>query len=237
MLLNSVTLASKRCSLTTYRALHSLTRPGLLMLHLFMVSRVPTPNTLKSLNRMHPFYSCHLFFAIANNESDCGLKHGDQWNINVFGENCKLWNIFFAWYRAGNQLCSLCSSRHLFLIGLNCGINGVSECNLCSWDRTMCNWWLDVIVLRAPCESNWSCLWCHFIVPLCVYAFLCIFDTNATVSLSLSLSALSAQIIQRQLEQVEEKQRQLEERGVAVEKALRGEAGNNLLLTPSYIWI
>ena len=33
------------------------------------------------------------------------------------------------------------------------------------------------------------------------------------------------QIIQRQLEQVEEKQRQLEERGVAVEKALRGEAG------------
>uniref|UniRef100_A0A8C6L4I2 F-actin monooxygenase n=1 Tax=Nothobranchius furzeri TaxID=105023 RepID=A0A8C6L4I2_NOTFU len=36
-----------------------------------------------------------------------------------------------------------------------------------------------------------------------------------------------AQIIQRQLEQVEEKQRQLEERGVAVEKALRGEAGNN----------
>lgn len=34
------------------------------------------------------------------------------------------------------------------------------------------------------------------------------------------------QIIQRQLEQVEEKQRQLEERGVAVEKALRGEAGN-----------
>uniref|UniRef100_A0A8C7QRW6 F-actin monooxygenase n=1 Tax=Oncorhynchus mykiss TaxID=8022 RepID=A0A8C7QRW6_ONCMY len=34
-----------------------------------------------------------------------------------------------------------------------------------------------------------------------------------------------AQIIQRQLEQVEEKQRMLEERGVAVEKALRGEAG------------
>ncbi|XP_035381066.1 protein-methionine sulfoxide oxidase mical3a isoform X8 [Electrophorus electricus] len=34
-----------------------------------------------------------------------------------------------------------------------------------------------------------------------------------------------AQIIQRQLEQVEEKQRHLEERGVAVEKALRGEAG------------
>ncbi|KAJ8269534.1 hypothetical protein COCON_G00121410 [Conger conger] len=34
-----------------------------------------------------------------------------------------------------------------------------------------------------------------------------------------------AQIIQRQLEQVEEKQRYLEERGVAVEKALRGEAG------------
>uniref|UniRef100_A0A8C8ZX75 F-actin monooxygenase n=1 Tax=Prolemur simus TaxID=1328070 RepID=A0A8C8ZX75_PROSS len=34
-----------------------------------------------------------------------------------------------------------------------------------------------------------------------------------------------AQIIQRQLEQVEERQRQLEERGVAVEKALRGEAG------------
>ncbi|CAN0423987.1 unnamed protein product [Lampetra fluviatilis] len=34
-----------------------------------------------------------------------------------------------------------------------------------------------------------------------------------------------AQIIQRQLEEVEEKQRALEERGVAVEKALRGEAG------------
>lgn len=36
------------------------------------------------------------------------------------------------------------------------------------------------------------------------------------------------QIIQRQLEQVEEKQRRLEERGVAVEKALRGEAGSVL---------
>lgn len=36
---------------------------------------------------------------------------------------------------------------------------------------------------------------------------------------------LLVQIIQRQLEQVEEKQRRLEERGVAVEKALRGEAG------------
>ncbi|XP_060745041.1 protein-methionine sulfoxide oxidase mical3b isoform X3 [Tachysurus vachellii] len=34
-----------------------------------------------------------------------------------------------------------------------------------------------------------------------------------------------AQIIQRQLEQVEMKQRQLEEKGIAVEKALRGEAG------------
>ncbi|PNJ08523.1 MICAL3 isoform 4, partial [Pongo abelii] len=33
-----------------------------------------------------------------------------------------------------------------------------------------------------------------------------------------------AQIIQRQLQQVEERQRRLEERGVAVEKALRGEA-------------
>uniref|UniRef100_A0AAX7UM38 BMERB domain-containing protein n=1 Tax=Astatotilapia calliptera TaxID=8154 RepID=A0AAX7UM38_ASTCA len=33
-----------------------------------------------------------------------------------------------------------------------------------------------------------------------------------------------AQMIQRQLQQVEEKQRQLEERGVMVEKALRGEA-------------
>lgn len=39
-----------------------------------------------------------------------------------------------------------------------------------------------------------------------------------------------AQIIQRQLEQVEEKQRQLEERGVAVEKALRGEAGTVCVL-------
>uniref|UniRef100_A0A803VNR4 F-actin monooxygenase n=1 Tax=Ficedula albicollis TaxID=59894 RepID=A0A803VNR4_FICAL len=45
-----------------------------------------------------------------------------------------------------------------------------------------------------------------------------------------------AQIIQRQLEQVEEKQRQLEERGVAVEKALRGEAGihHNLLWFPLF---
>lgn len=38
-------------------------------------------------------------------------------------------------------------------------------------------------------------------------------------------------MIQRQLEQVEEKQRQLEERGVAVEKALRGEAGKHSLFT------
>lgn len=42
---------------------------------------------------------------------------------------------------------------------------------------------------------------------------------------------LIPQIIQRQLEQVEEKQRQLEERGVAVEKALRGEAGISLFLS------
>ncbi|XP_040201288.1 F-actin-monooxygenase MICAL3 isoform X14 [Rana temporaria] len=41
-----------------------------------------------------------------------------------------------------------------------------------------------------------------------------------------------AQIIQRQLEQVEEKQRQLEERGVAVEKALRGEAVDPIVGTP-----
>ncbi|KAM9571974.1 protein-methionine sulfoxide oxidase mical3a-like isoform 6-T6 [Salvelinus alpinus] len=41
-----------------------------------------------------------------------------------------------------------------------------------------------------------------------------------------------AQIIQRQLEQVEEKQRQLEERGVAVEKALRGEAVEPFVGTP-----
>uniref|UniRef100_UPI0037E9608E protein-methionine sulfoxide oxidase mical3a isoform X2 n=1 Tax=Semicossyphus pulcher TaxID=241346 RepID=UPI0037E9608E len=41
-----------------------------------------------------------------------------------------------------------------------------------------------------------------------------------------------AQIIQRQLEQVEEKQRQLEERGVAVEKALRGEAVEPFVVTP-----
>lgn len=33
------------------------------------------------------------------------------------------------------------------------------------------------------------------------------------------------QMIQRQLQQVEVKQRELEERGVMVEKALRGEAG------------
>ncbi|KAG9466590.1 hypothetical protein GDO78_016363 [Eleutherodactylus coqui] len=41
-----------------------------------------------------------------------------------------------------------------------------------------------------------------------------------------------AQIIQRQLEQVEEKQRQLEEHGVAVEKALRGEAVDPIVGTP-----
>nr|XP_033806797.1 F-actin-monooxygenase MICAL3 isoform X15 [Geotrypetes seraphini] len=41
-----------------------------------------------------------------------------------------------------------------------------------------------------------------------------------------------AQIIQRQLEQVEEKQHQLEERGVAVEKALRGEAVESNAGTP-----
>lgn len=48
---------------------------------------------------------------------------------------------------------------------------------------------------------------------------------------------MSAQIIQRQLEQVEEKQRQLEERGVAVEKALRGEAGNNLFSFHIHIFL
>lgn len=35
-------------------------------------------------------------------------------------------------------------------------------------------------------------------------------------------------MIQRQLQQVEEQQRQLEKRGVMVEKALRGEAGTCL---------
>uniref|UniRef100_A0ACB8FMV8 [F-actin]-monooxygenase mical3 n=1 Tax=Sphaerodactylus townsendi TaxID=933632 RepID=A0ACB8FMV8_9SAUR len=45
-----------------------------------------------------------------------------------------------------------------------------------------------------------------------------------------------AQIIQRQLEQVEEKQRQLEERGVAVEKALRGEADNKMAGTPPRLY-
>lgn len=52
---------------------------------------------------------------------------------------------------------------------------------------------------------------------------------------NVTLTCLSLQIIQRQLEQVEEKQRQLEERGVAVEKALRGEAGKNLSLIRSCI--
>lgn len=47
-------------------------------------------------------------------------------------------------------------------------------------------------------------------------------------SVSERARGLLFQIIQRQLEQVEEKQRQLEEKGVAVEKALRGEAGNVL---------
>lgn len=66
--------------------------------------------------------------------------------------------------------------------------------------------------------------------PLCVSA--CVhFIINVTPR------CLSVQIIQRQLEQVEEKQRQLEERGVAVEKALRGEAGNNLSLFSSYIYL
>lgn len=55
--------------------------------------------------------------------------------------------------------------------------------------------------------------------------------------INVTLRRLSVQIIQRQLEQVEEKQRQLEERGVAVEKALRGEAGNNLSLLSSYIYL
>ncbi|XP_035384182.1 protein-methionine sulfoxide oxidase mical3b isoform X3 [Electrophorus electricus] len=41
-----------------------------------------------------------------------------------------------------------------------------------------------------------------------------------------------AQIIQRQLEQVEAKQRQLEEKGIAVEKALRGEAVEPFLGSP-----
>lgn len=35
------------------------------------------------------------------------------------------------------------------------------------------------------------------------------------------------QVIQRQLEEVEEKQRALEERGVALEKLLRGETGED----------
>lgn len=51
----------------------------------------------------------------------------------------------------------------------------------------------------------------------------------------ITLTCLFVQIIQRQLEQVEEKQRQLEERGVAVEKALRGEAGKDSSPTPSDI--
>lgn len=37
-----------------------------------------------------------------------------------------------------------------------------------------------------------------------------------------------AQVIQRQLEEVGEKQRDLEERGVAIEKIIRGETGTKL---------
>lgn len=46
------------------------------------------------------------------------------------------------------------------------------------------------------------------------------------------------QVIQRQLEEVEEKQRALEERGVALEKVLRGETGTQYYntVTHYYIW-
>lgn len=54
---------------------------------------------------------------------------------------------------------------------------------------------------------------------------MCAADRARELLWSGSAPFFSEQIIQRQLEQVEEKQRQLEERGVAVEKALRGEAG------------
>lgn len=59
-----------------------------------------------------------------------------------------------------------------------------------------------------------------------MYLCLCV-DVSVHFINNVPLTGLSIQIIQRQLEQVEEKQRQLEERGVAVEKALRGEAGNS----------
>ncbi|KFQ26751.1 Protein-methionine sulfoxide oxidase MICAL3, partial [Mesitornis unicolor] len=57
----------------------------------------------------------------------------------------------------------------------------------------------------------------------CLFAFL--IHRKVAQIYTGSAPFFSEQIIQRQLEQVEEKQRQLEERGVAVEKALRGEAG------------
>lgn len=46
------------------------------------------------------------------------------------------------------------------------------------------------------------------------------------------------QVIQRQLEEVEEKQRALEEKGVALEKVLRGETGMaySNTVTHYYIW-
>jgi len=40
-----------------------------------------------------------------------------------------------------------------------------------------------------------------------------------------------AQEIQRKLEETEVKQKELESRGVSVEKALRGEGGNTILFT------
>uniref|UniRef100_A0A665W8Q0 F-actin monooxygenase n=1 Tax=Echeneis naucrates TaxID=173247 RepID=A0A665W8Q0_ECHNA len=86
-------------------------------------------------------------------------------------------------------------------------------------------------------RSCFKCDYCGTTLRLSSYAFDVEDELNAKLTRRVQKAARRqakqeelkrlhrAQIIQRQLEQVEEKQRQLEERGVAVEKALRGEAG------------
>ncbi len=72
-----------------------------------------------------------------------------------------------------------------------------------------------------------------------VYCLHCNFEFNrffiASIFFSILIISMShfciAQAIQRQLEEVAEKQRDLEERGVAIEKIIRGETGTEQYTT------
>uniref|UniRef100_A0A8C3A202 F-actin monooxygenase n=1 Tax=Cyclopterus lumpus TaxID=8103 RepID=A0A8C3A202_CYCLU len=122
----------------------------------------------------------------------------------------------------GSDVCFFCRKRVYVMERLSAEgkffHRSCFKCEYCSTTLRLSSYAFDVEDGKTAVEITFYFLSLSFITPIaCNVPVLMHFIHDATL--------LSVQIIQRQLEQVEEKQRQLEERGVAVEKALRGEAG------------